>query len=143
MAGESMAERTAWRICRANRWWSAFDKPRRAKNGKVGPPFHDDLAARDVTAKSWNRLWRIDITEHHTATLLIEATAAWGDGRPVYAEPAHLPQDSRHQDRPQGHREGPQHNWATPAAPRPVGTASNPPTKAPTHVEYLEDFAEI
>ncbi|MFE9025111.1 hypothetical protein ACFYOA_02405 [Streptomyces iakyrus] len=23
-AGESMAERTAWRICRDNGWWSAF-----------------------------------------------------------------------------------------------------------------------
>ncbi|MFD8685721.1 hypothetical protein [Streptomyces sp. NPDC059651] len=27
-AGEAMAERTAWRICRENRWWSAFGKRR-------------------------------------------------------------------------------------------------------------------
>ncbi|MBA2640995.1 MAG: hypothetical protein H0U77_13610, partial [Nocardioidaceae bacterium] len=25
-AGESMAERTAWKICSDNRWWSAFGK---------------------------------------------------------------------------------------------------------------------
>jgi hypothetical protein len=33
-AGEPMAERTAWRICAANKWWSAFGK-KRGKNGKV------------------------------------------------------------------------------------------------------------
>ncbi len=27
-AGEQMAYRTAWRICSANEWWSAFGKPR-------------------------------------------------------------------------------------------------------------------
>ncbi|CAM5603279.1 hypothetical protein Sdia_36900 [Streptomyces diastaticus subsp. diastaticus] len=27
-AGEPMAERTAWRICRDNGWWSAFGKRR-------------------------------------------------------------------------------------------------------------------
>ncbi|MFE0371936.1 hypothetical protein [Streptomyces tendae] len=27
-AGEAMAERTAWRICRDNRWWSVFGKRR-------------------------------------------------------------------------------------------------------------------
>lgn len=38
-AGEAMAERTAWRICRDNRWWSAFGKRRgRGKNTKAGPP---------------------------------------------------------------------------------------------------------
>ncbi|MGI5439726.1 hypothetical protein ACQEV4_20770 [Streptomyces shenzhenensis] len=37
-AGESMAERTAWRICRDNGWWSAFGKRRgRGKNSKAGP----------------------------------------------------------------------------------------------------------
>ncbi|RMI28853.1 integrase [Nocardia stercoris] len=30
-AGESMAERTAWRICSSNRWWSVFGKPRRGQ----------------------------------------------------------------------------------------------------------------
>jgi hypothetical protein len=32
-----MAERTAWRICSTNGWWSAFGK-KRGKNGKPGPP---------------------------------------------------------------------------------------------------------
>jgi putative transposase len=43
-AGEPMAERTAWRICTDNRWWSVFGK-KRGKNGKVGPPVHDDLVS--------------------------------------------------------------------------------------------------
>jgi hypothetical protein len=43
-AGELMAERTAWRICTNNRWWSVFGK-KRAKNGKAGPPVHDDRVA--------------------------------------------------------------------------------------------------
>lgn len=25
-AGQAMSERTAWRICRDNRWWSSFGK---------------------------------------------------------------------------------------------------------------------
>jgi hypothetical protein len=31
-AGAGMAERTAWRICRDNRWWSVFGK----KRGRAG-----------------------------------------------------------------------------------------------------------
>lgn len=45
-AGEPMAQRTGWRICSQNRWWSVFGK-KRGKNGKVGPPVHDDLVERD------------------------------------------------------------------------------------------------
>lgn len=44
-AGQPMAERTAWRICSNNGWWSAFGKRKRGKNGKAGPPVHDDLVA--------------------------------------------------------------------------------------------------
>ncbi|GAB3200669.1 hypothetical protein GCM10027062_20810 [Nocardioides hungaricus] len=44
-AGESMAERTAWRICSDNGWWSAFGKPKKSKAKKPGPPVHDDLCA--------------------------------------------------------------------------------------------------
>jgi putative transposase len=62
-AGEPMAERTAWRIGTDNRWWSVFGK-KRGKNGKVGPPVHDDLVERDFTAEASNRLWLSDITEH-------------------------------------------------------------------------------
>ena len=66
-AGEVMCERSAWRICRDNRWWSAFGK-KRGKNGKKpGPPVHDDLVERDFTAGGPNELWLTDITEHKTA----------------------------------------------------------------------------
>ncbi len=64
-AGQPMAERTAWRICSQNQLWSVFGK-KRGKNGKTGPPVHDDLVARDFTAEAPNRLWLSDITEHHT-----------------------------------------------------------------------------
>ena len=66
-AGQAMAERTAWRICSGNGWWSAFGKrKRRGKGGKVGPPVHDDLVKRDFTAQGPNQLWLADITEHRT-----------------------------------------------------------------------------
>ena len=65
-AGEEMCERTAWRICRDNQWWSVFGK-KRAKNGKrPGPPVHDDLVKRDFSADDVNELWLTDITEHWT-----------------------------------------------------------------------------
>jgi putative transposase len=74
-AGEPMAERTAWRICSTNGWWSAFGK-QRGKNGKKpGPPVHDDLCAyldehgvtrHRFTAEAPNALWLSDITEHRT-----------------------------------------------------------------------------
>ncbi|MGP9744780.1 IS3 family transposase [Brachybacterium sp. AOP29-B2-41] len=65
-AGEVMCERTAWRICHDNQWWSVFGK-KRAKNGKrPGPPVHDDLVQRDFTADDVNELWLTDITEHWT-----------------------------------------------------------------------------
>ncbi|OYN74165.1 IS3 family transposase [Mycolicibacterium sphagni] len=65
-AGEAMAERTAWRICAENKWWSVFGK-KRGKNGKPGPPVHDDLVERDFTADEPNQLWLSDITEHRTS----------------------------------------------------------------------------
>ena len=74
-AGEPMADRTAWRICSSNGWWSAFGK-KRGKNGKKpGPPVHDDLCAvvddkgrirHEFTADAPNQLWLTDITEHRT-----------------------------------------------------------------------------
>jgi hypothetical protein len=60
-----MAARTGWRICADNRWWSVFGK-KRGKNGKAGPPVHDDLVERDFTADAPNQLWLTDITEHRT-----------------------------------------------------------------------------
>lgn len=66
-AGERMSERTAWRICRDNAWWSAFGK-KRPKNGKrPGSAVHDDLVQRDFTADAPNQLWLTDITEHPTS----------------------------------------------------------------------------
>jgi putative transposase len=75
VSGESMAERTAWRICSQLGWWSAFGK-KRGKNGKKpGPPVHDDLCAvtadkgrgrHEFTATGPNELWLADITEHWT-----------------------------------------------------------------------------
>ncbi len=65
-AGEAMSERTAWRICRDNGWWSAFGKRRRGKDRRPGPPVHDDLVRREFIADAPNRLWLSDITEHRT-----------------------------------------------------------------------------
>lgn len=67
-SGEPMKARTAWRICSQNRLWSVFGK-QRGKNGKVGPPVHDDLVERDFTAEAPNQLWLSDITEHRTGAL--------------------------------------------------------------------------
>jgi putative transposase len=65
--GEVMAERTAWRICSTNGWFSTFGKkPKRGKGCKVGPPVHDDRVQRDFTAAGANELWLADITEHRT-----------------------------------------------------------------------------
>jgi putative transposase len=74
-AGQPMAARTAWRLCSANAWFSAFGKSR-AKNGKKpGPPVHDDLCAvvdadgetrHEFRADGPNQLWLTDISEHHT-----------------------------------------------------------------------------
>jgi transposase InsO family protein len=65
-AGSDMADRTAWRICRDNNWWSVFGK-KRGRIKKAGPPVHDDLVRRDFTATAPNRLWLTDITEHATS----------------------------------------------------------------------------
>src|SRR5699024_8831240 len=65
-AGEVMCERTAWRICRDNQWWSVFGKKRGTNGKRPGPPVHDDLVERDFTADDVNELWLTDITEHWT-----------------------------------------------------------------------------
>ncbi|KAA1425412.1 DDE-type integrase/transposase/recombinase [Mumia zhuanghuii] len=74
-AGQVMAERTAWRICSTNGWWSVFGKPKRGKAGRPGPPVHDDLLAvsdakgrvrHEFTATGPNEVWLSDITEHWT-----------------------------------------------------------------------------
>lgn len=74
-AGETMADRTAWRICRDNAWWSSFGKKGSRNGKKPGPAVHDDLCmvtdekvrVRHVfTAEKPNQLWLTDITEHKT-----------------------------------------------------------------------------
>ena len=65
--GEAMTDRTAWRICADNGWWSSFGKRRRGKAGRVGPPVHDDRVQREFTARGRNMLWLTDITEHRTS----------------------------------------------------------------------------
>jgi transposase InsO family protein len=66
-AGHTACDRTMWRVCSTNGWWSAFGK-KRGKNGKKpGPPVHDDLVQRNFTADAPNVLWLADITEHKTS----------------------------------------------------------------------------
>jgi hypothetical protein len=74
-AGESMAERTAWRICSKLGWWSSHGKKRGSNGKKSGTPVHDDLCAvvdkhgvtrHEFKAEGPNELWLSDITEHWT-----------------------------------------------------------------------------
>lgn len=65
--GESMADRTAWRICSEQGWWSVFGKKEaRGKKKRPGPPVHDDLVQREFAAETVNTLWLTDISEHRT-----------------------------------------------------------------------------
>ncbi len=65
-AGQVACDRTMWRICSDNGWFSAFGKKTKGKKGTAGPPAHDDLVRRQFTADGPNLLWLADITEHHT-----------------------------------------------------------------------------
>ncbi|KUF07764.1 integrase [Leucobacter sp. G161] len=66
--GEPMCDRSAWRLCRDQGWWSAFGKKKaRGKGRKPGPPVHDDLVQRELVAAAPNELWLSDITEHWTS----------------------------------------------------------------------------
>jgi putative transposase len=66
-AGHAVCDRTVWKICRDNGWWSSFGKSKNRKTGKPGTPAHDDLVRRDFRADVPNMLWLADITEHRTA----------------------------------------------------------------------------
>lgn len=66
--GEAMCDRTAWRLCQDQQWWSAFGKKKaREKGRKPGPPVHDSLVQREFVAAAPNELWHADITEHWTS----------------------------------------------------------------------------
>jgi putative transposase len=65
-AGHAACERTVWKRCSENGWWSVFGKKKTRKRSKVGTPSHDDLVRREFTAAAPNQLWLADITEHRT-----------------------------------------------------------------------------
>jgi hypothetical protein len=77
--GQVMADRTAWRICSANGWWSVFGK-KRGRNGKKpkpGTPAYPDLVQRDFTAAAPNQRWLTDITEHWTGEGKLYLLVTW------------------------------------------------------------------
>ena len=63
--GFDVCDRTVWRICRDNGWWSVFGK-KKSKASKPGTPAHDDLVKREFIADAPDTLWLTDITEHWT-----------------------------------------------------------------------------
>ena len=65
-AGFAVCERTVWKICSRNGWWSVFGKKKARKTAKVSTPAHDDLVRRQFRAEVPNQLWLADITEHPT-----------------------------------------------------------------------------
>lgn len=65
--GLAVCDRTVWRICRDNGWWSAFGKKKGRGGKRPGPPVREDLVNRDFTADRPNQLWLTDITEHGTS----------------------------------------------------------------------------
>lgn len=89
-----MCERTAWRLCRDQGWWSAFGKKKtRGKGRKPGPPVHDDLVQREFAAAAPNELWLSDITEHWTGkgTLYLCAEKdVWSNRIVGYSIDAHM-----------------------------------------------------
>ena len=65
-AGFAVSERTVWRRCSENGWWSVFGKRKSRKKTKPGTPAHDDLVRREFSSDAPNELWLADITEHRT-----------------------------------------------------------------------------
>jgi len=74
-AGHQVSDNRVWRLCSAQRLWSAHSK-KRGLNRKPGPPVHDDLLAvvdkhgrttHTFTANAPNAVWLTDISEHPTA----------------------------------------------------------------------------
>lgn len=90
-AGHQACDRTVWARCTQNSWWSVFGK-KKGKGGKrPGPPAHDDLVNRGLTADAPNELWLTDITEHPTTGATPIATPASVGSRPVpiFAQNSH------------------------------------------------------
>lgn len=61
-----VCERTVWRICSQNAWFSVFGKKPYKGSRRPGPPAHDDLVRRRFYASAPNQIWLTDITEHPT-----------------------------------------------------------------------------
>lgn len=61
-----MAWRTVWRICSATRWWSAFGKRQRGKNGKAGSASSRRSRPAQLRCRRTNRLWLRGNTEQRT-----------------------------------------------------------------------------
>ena len=66
-AGHDVCDRTVWKLCSENGWWSVFGKKKSRKARRPGTPAHDDLVRRVFTATQPNELWLTDLTEHATA----------------------------------------------------------------------------
>ncbi|WP_211659247.1 hypothetical protein [Phytoactinopolyspora halophila] len=72
-AGQPMAERTAWRICSQNGWFSAFEKKKvRGKGTKAGPRSTTISSSAIFTADGPNRLWLADIERHEALLNRVE-----------------------------------------------------------------------
>ena len=65
-SGFRACERTIWKVCSTNGWWSSFGKKKTRKKAKVHTPAHDDLVRRRFSAGALDQLWLGDITEHPT-----------------------------------------------------------------------------
>lgn len=63
--GYEISERRVWRLCHVAGIRSTITT-RKRKHTPPGPPAHDDLVQRKFRADAPNRLWLMDITEHHT-----------------------------------------------------------------------------
>jgi len=61
--GFEVCDRTVWRICQDNGWWSTFAKSKNRKKGKPGTPAHDDLVRRDFRGRAEPAVAR----RHHRA----------------------------------------------------------------------------
>ena len=66
-AGFDVCDRTVWKICSENGWWSVFGKKKSRKARRPGTPAHDDLVRRVFAATRPNELWLTDLTEHATS----------------------------------------------------------------------------
>ena len=75
--GFRACERTVWKVCSKNGWWSSFGKKKSKKKATVHTPAHDDLVRRQFSADAPNHLWLGDITEHPVAVVARDLGVCW------------------------------------------------------------------